>query len=112
MLTVLFVYANTTLTVHTPTAIQLVPLGGGATITCTPSGGTATLTIARGTYKIISDPRPTFTGPDAAGLAATGKDERPDPTLMEHLAQSSPGVTEAAFQSFLVVPGIRVTSVA
>lgn len=112
MLTVLFVYNDTTLTVYTPSTIDLIPIDNGPTIVCTPSGGSAQLPIRKGTYKIISSPAPTFSGPNAEGLAATGKDETPDPTLVSRLNQSSPGVSTATFQSFLIVQGIRAEALA
>ncbi len=112
MLTVLFVYNDTTLTVYTPNTINLIPLGSGPTIVSTPTNGSAQLPIRKGTYKIIADPGPTFTGPDAEGLIASGKDEPPDPTLVSMLNQSSPGVTTSTFQSFLVVPGARMEALA
>lgn len=112
MLTVLFVYDDTTLTVYTPNAITLDPLESGPDIVCTPSNGSAQLPIRKGTYKIVASPAPTFTGPNAEGLAASGKDETPDPTLVERLNMSSPGVSTATFQSFLVVPGIRAEALA
>ena len=112
MLTVLFVYNDTTLTVYTPSTINLVPLASGPTIVSTPTNGSAQLPIRKGTYKIIADPGPTFTGPSAEALIASGKDEPPDPTLVSKLNQSSPGVTTSTFQSFLVVPDARLTALA
>ena len=112
MLTVLFVFDDTTLTAYTPSTINLIPIVSGPTIVCTPTNGSAQLPIRKGTYKIISTSGPTFTGPDAEGLVASGKDEPPDPTLVSRLNVASPGVSTATFQSFLVVPGARTEALA